>query len=424
MSSQFRRERVVLDFVWRCKSLRLMPSYARVDGVLVEPLGHLWAAFSPASGETALLNDESAAVLELLESGPSDTEAVASRLAIDCDVGAASLSEVVESTWPRLIEAGLVHRLDAERHRPAVIAVGALASRLLADVDNAEVTQALAGAGLWFNIGAVSMQVRGNAKTLAVPLQTVYGHFPFVTNADWADVHLSIDLAAGLRRWIRPQVLLHADGRVPFDPFPASNALPLFEWGCNWMIGRCCNELLLLHSGALERDGLALLLPATPGSGKSTLTAALSQRGWRLLSDEFGAYDPTADVFRAVLKPIALKNESIAVIRQFAPSATLGPEFPNTRKGTVAHLAAGPDAVARRHETARAGRRGAAQVASGQPDPLGAAERAGPLSSAGFQRLQLQPARRSGFSGRGATGAPVSCLAAHLQRPGRRAGHP
>jgi HprK-related kinase A len=236
-----------------------------------------------------------------------------------------------------------------------VIAVGALASRLLADVDNAEVTQALAGAGLWFNIGAVSMQVRGNAKTLAAPLQTVYGHFPFVTNADWADVHLSIDLAAGLRRWIRPQVLLHADGRVPFDPFPASNALPLFEWGCNWMIGRCCNELLLLHSGALERDGLALLLPATPGSGKSTLTAALSQRGWRLLSDEFGAYDPTADVFRAVLKPIALKNESIAVIRQFAPSATLGPEFPNTRKGTVAHLAAGPDAVARRHETARPG---------------------------------------------------------------------
>ena len=90
-----------------------MPRFARVDGVLVEPLGHLWAAFSPASGETALLNDESAAVLELLESGPSDTEAVASRLAIDCDVGAASLSEVVESTWPRLIEAGLVHRLDA-----------------------------------------------------------------------------------------------------------------------------------------------------------------------------------------------------------------------------------------------------------------------------------------------------------------------
>jgi predicted ATPase len=32
----------------------------------------------------------------------------------------------------------------------------------------------------------------------------------------------------------------------------------------------------------VERDGHALILPAMPGSGKSTLTAALVQRGWRL----------------------------------------------------------------------------------------------------------------------------------------------
>ena len=50
------------------------------------------------------------------------------------------------------------------------------------------------------------------------------------------------------------------------------------------------NDLLLLHAG-VERDGLALICPPS-WSGKSTLTAALSLRGWRLLSDEFGAFDP------------------------------------------------------------------------------------------------------------------------------------
>ena len=44
-----------------------------------------------------------------------------------------------------------------------------------------------------------------------------------------------------------------------------------------------------------------------------------------------------------MLKPVALKNASIEVIRDFHPGAELGPTFPGTRKGDVAHLA--PDAA-------------------------------------------------------------------------------
>jgi HprK-related kinase A len=127
------------------------------------------------------------------------------------------------------------------------------------------------------------------------------------------------------------------------------------EWGSNWLIGQRLNDLLLLHSGVVERDGLALLLPALPGSGKSTLTAALSLSGWRLLSDEFGAFDPASRAFRAILKPIALKNASIRVIREFFPGARIGPVFPKTRKGDVAHLGADGLAIAKRRETAKPG---------------------------------------------------------------------
>lgn len=234
-------------------------------------------------------------------------------------------------------------------------AVEACRRRTLAEVDPAELVRALADNGLWIDVGAATIRTRSDSGPFALQLQAVYGQFPYVDRADWADLHVQVRRPMGVRRWLRPQIGFRCDGQQPFEPFPAGLPLPLYEWGCNWLIGRRLNDLLLLHAGALEKDGLALLLPALPGSGKSTLTAALSLRGWRLLSDEFGAFDPTQRVFRAVLKPIALKNQSIAVIRQFAPDAVLGPAFPNTRKGTVAHLAPQRDAVVRRHECARPG---------------------------------------------------------------------
>ncbi len=199
------------------------------------------------------------------------------------------------------------------------------------------------------------MCVKGGSKALAAQVQSVYRHFPFQCAGEWADIHARVDDVGGWRRLIRRQVFFSADARVVFAPFPADSPLPLLEWGCNWLIGNRLNHLLLFHAGALERDGLTLLLPATPGSGKSTLSAALSLRGWRLLSDEFGAFDPASECFRSVLKPVALKNESIDVIRRFDPQATIGPKFPKTRKGTVAHLAAQMDAVKRRAEPARPG---------------------------------------------------------------------
>lgn len=215
------------------------------------------------------------------------------------------------------------------------------------------VLRALRGAGLWLDVGAATVRVRSDSALLARQLVAVYPHYPFVDAADWADLHVELRRPHGLRRWLRPQVQLYSDGVAPFDPFPADAPLPLFEWGANFIIGARLNQWLLLHAGVVERDGAALILPATPGSGKSTLTAALAHRGWRLLSDEFGAFDGRSGSFTAVLKPVALKNQSIDVIRRFAPEATLGPTFPKTRKGDVAHLAARASDVQRRHEPAR-----------------------------------------------------------------------
>jgi HprK-related kinase A len=235
------------------------------------------------------------------------------------------------------------------------VTAGVSPGRLLGQVPLRELAGAAAGVGLWLDVGLAMLRVRSDTPALPAQLRAVYANFPFRHRAGWADLHIELTRPRGVRRWFRPQVRFRCDSEEPFEPFPADSPLPLLEWGANWLLGRRMNNVLLLHAGVVERDGLALVMPATPGSGKSTLSAALSLRGWRLLSDEFGAVDLRMGSFLPVLKPVALKNESIDVIRRFAPGAPIGPVFPKTRKGSVAHLAASLDTVTRVHEHAMPG---------------------------------------------------------------------
>lgn len=86
---------------------------ARIDGVLVEPLGPVWVVFSPANGETTLLNDESAAILEVLSSGALDTTAVVTQLAEDAGMSDSDLTAALDSHWARLIGCGLLRQVSA-----------------------------------------------------------------------------------------------------------------------------------------------------------------------------------------------------------------------------------------------------------------------------------------------------------------------
>jgi HprK-related kinase A len=154
---------------------------------------------------------------------------------------------------------------------------------------------------------------------------------------------------------MRRQLEILIDGSVDFEPFPADTPLPLLEWGMNYALAQRACSCLLLHAGVVERQGRAILLPAMPGAGKSTLTAALAARGFRLLSDEFGVVGLDDSLLSPLLRPVALKNESIDVIQRFAPTAIFGPRYPKTHKGTVAHMAPTVAHVAGKHLRAAPG---------------------------------------------------------------------
>jgi len=179
-----------------------------------------------------------------------------------------------------------------------------------------------------------------------------YRHYPSPTTG-FCDFHITIDRPRNLRRWLRPQVMFALDGHQPFKPLPLSQSYALFEWGLNWCLSVHMHRFLLIHSAVLERNEQLLLLPGSPGSGKSTLCAAMVSRGWRLFSDEIAVIDPVSLQTYPVPRPINIKNQSIQLIADFAPELQIGEIVTDTQKGTVAHVTAPVDSVQRQGETAQ-----------------------------------------------------------------------
>jgi HprK-related kinase A len=213
----------------------------------------------------------------------------------------------------------------------------------------------LARDGIGIDFGAARARVRSTEPALAAMLRTVYGAFPVDAPYGMFDVSVLLRPAPGLRARLWPQVQLFCDGVRELEPFPRDTPLPLLEWGINYALASRLYCYLLLHAGVVERNGIAVVMPAMPGSGKSTLTAALSLSGFRLLSDEFGVVRLEDAALLPMLRPVALKNQSIDLIANTFADAIIGPRFPKTHKGTVAHLAPLASHVQARHEPALPG---------------------------------------------------------------------
>lgn len=211
----------------------------------------------------------------------------------------------------------------------------------------------LHGPGLFLCTGPFVCRVRSPIPGVAEGIHLLYGEHSVAADTAFADFHVRLTRPKGLRRWLHPQVVFRFDDRIPFKPLPLDQAFPMLEWGLNWCVANYAHQYLVIHAAAVAKDDRALIMPAPPGSGKSTLCAGLVARGWRLLSDELTLISPDDGLIAPLPRPVSLKNQSIEVLRRFAPQLPMTAECRDTVKGTVAHMGLPHDSIVRGDTPAR-----------------------------------------------------------------------
>jgi hypothetical protein len=206
----------------------------------------------------------------------------------------------------------------------------------ISDYSYLKLKNTLAGDGLFVQIDPFVLKLRSDVEQLVKDISLLYADFETQVDSEFADFHVEILHERGIRHWFNPLVRFFFDGQPAFIPLPLHQCAAMLEWGLNWCVAAHAHQYLVIHAALVEKSGVSILMPAAPGSGKSTLCAALVLRGWRLLSDELALLELSTGFVFGMARPINLKNESINIIKQFAPSCLMTKAMEETSKGTVA----------------------------------------------------------------------------------------
>jgi HprK-related kinase A len=192
--------------------------------------------------------------------------------------------------------------------------------------------------GLGIDIGIASFRVQSKLTDVRKIFYELYSDYSIIDSTQPTDFQVCIAEPASLRRWYKPQINFSLDNYSPFLPLPRSQAYPLLEWGMNWCMAAHKHNYLLIHGAILEKNGEAIIFPAPPGSGKSTLCAYLANTGWRLLSDEMTVINIQTGLAHPFVRPICLKNNSIDLVKSWFPNVVVSNIARDTAKGDVAHV--------------------------------------------------------------------------------------
>lgn len=206
--------------------------------------------------------------------------------------------------------------------------------------DRQQMHVALKQQGIFLSVPPFVIRVRSQSSALAQFFSRNYAHHQFSLTPQVASFDIELRYQSGWRRWLKPQIKFYQNEHAPFFSMPVSHAPILWEWGLNYCIASKYHSCLTVHAAVVAKRGQAMVIPAPPGSGKSTLCALLCNHGWQLLSDEFALIDLASHQVQSLPRPISLKNASIDVLKAYAEQGVcqgvFSAEFTGTSKGRVA----------------------------------------------------------------------------------------
>ncbi len=209
---------------------------------------------------------------------------------------------------------------------------------IVSDLSPAQFQGRLQNEGVFLQTGEYVYRIRSDVPNLAPALQKLYAFFPLIGGCEFSDFHVEAKTCRPLSHRLRLRARIVHEGFFETAPVPIDQSVAYLEWSFNRCIFSEVYDRLLLHGAVLERDGRALIIAGVAGAGKSTLAAGLCINKWRLLSDELTILSPQDGSLMGLARPIALKNESIEIIRSLSAEDDFGPVCKGTPKGSVVHM--------------------------------------------------------------------------------------
>jgi len=195
---------------------------------------------------------------------------------------------------------------------------------------------------MYLDVGEYNFHIdEGPFNAIKQNLQLIYGSALSESTSKPVDFYVSLKCDAFFRRLYKPQITLYLGDETPFKPLPKAQAYPVLEWGMNWCIAATDFNHLIIHAAVLVKHNQAIIFPALPGSGKSTLSAFFANSGWQLYSDEMAIIDTKSLQVKPLYRPVCLKNESIDLVKNWFSQTIFTETTHDTQKGSVAHMAHG-----------------------------------------------------------------------------------
>jgi hypothetical protein len=120
--------------------------------------------------------------------------------------------------------------------------------------------------------------------------------------------------------------VIHRDGQcVAREPASSMRGALIQEIAKLW--NPEAEWLASLHAGAVTRDSSCILLPATTGGGKSTLVAALTHRGFDLMTEDMALLNDRTLSVSVLPHAIKLREGSWEILRPFCAEIDTAPDY-------------------------------------------------------------------------------------------------
>jgi HprK-related kinase A len=164
-----------------------------------------------------------------------------------------------------------------------------------------------------YDILGLRVMVRSTSWEFAAQVRRLMSCFPVAPEGSGlSDVVFSLVAAPPPKRHsIRPFHFLYKDGTRAGRITQQWQLFRFLECQLDILLAEKVDRPLLLHAGAVARNGCGVIMPGPSGSGKSSLTLALLQRGFRYYSDEIAVVDPATGWLHPFPKPVSIKDRHI-----------------------------------------------------------------------------------------------------------------